>query len=215
MQYRNKKTMKLYHGTSSNFSAFELPKKAVNHEYYGEAIYFTTDYDTAKYYGDRIVEIEIEDDVVNSVVNANGKGMKHVSDVVTDLVKKGGVIAVNNVADYNFEGAQCMNFGFESVDFGEYKHLVDYRIYLSFSKKSEANRIASLINKHGARANVSKSTITGKYTVYLIGRISDDIAMDLYKNGIGVEKVMQKSAPVATTVIFAGNDALELLNSKL
>lgn len=207
--------MKLYHGTTFEFSAFELPCEAVNHEYYGKAIYFTSDYDTAKYYGNRMIEIEIDDDVISDIVDAGGKGMKHVADTVTDLVKKGGIIAVNNVTDYNREGAQCKYFDLGESDCGEYKHFIDYRVFISVARKSEANKAAEKINALGVRANISKSIVTGKYDIFVNQRLSDEQAMSLYNAGIRITKCMAHAAPVATTVIFAGDAALELLNSRL
>lgn len=53
--------MKLYHGTEEHFEDFKLPYECVRHEYYGPALYFSSNYDVAKYYGSRIIEIEIPD----------------------------------------------------------------------------------------------------------------------------------------------------------
>lgn len=215
MYIEKQSNMKIYHGTNSIFSKFRLPKEAENHEYYGEAIYFSTDYDTAKYYGDRVIEMEIFDDIIDITIDAEGKGIKQLSHIVTGLIKKGGVIAIKNIADYNMQGAQCRYFDFDETDFGEYKYHVDYRVYLSSLKKSEANRMMNVIRSLGIHADMSKSVVTGKYTIYVNEPISDDKALALNNAGIHVTRCMQKASPRGTIVIFAGEDALGILNSKL
>lgn len=37
--------MKLYHGTEEHFEDFKLPSECVRHEYYGPALYFSSNYD--------------------------------------------------------------------------------------------------------------------------------------------------------------------------
>lgn len=73
--------MKLYHGTEEHFEDFKLPYECVRHEYYGPALYFSSNYDVAKYYGSRIIEIEIPDSAINVHVDAKGDAMKFVAGV--------------------------------------------------------------------------------------------------------------------------------------
>ena len=205
--------MKLYHGTSAIFTSFVLPKECICHEYYGPAIYFSTDYDTAKYYGDSVIEIELDDDLIDKVLDAHGHGIKALSNVLIKEIENGGIIAVNNCADYNLEGAQCRYFDIDDYDCADYKHFIGFMVNVEFRKKEEANKIASIMEDLGVKAFVSRSVVNRKYRVYNVGSISEDVARMLKNAGVAIQKGVQKSAPVATTVIFAGDRGLDILNS--
>lgn len=205
--------MKLYHGTEEHFEDFKLPYECVRHEYYGPALYFSSNYDVAKYYGSRIIEIEIPDSAINVHVDAKDDGMKFVAGV-REMVNNEGIIAVENVCDYNLEGAQTKAFDVTETEFGEYKYFCQYNLENRFYKtKKEFEAETQKLDKAGVPYKTSYDKILRKYSIYTLKALTEEQAMAAFDAGANVKKIMRLTPETATTVIFAGEKALEILNS--
>lgn len=205
--------MKIYHGTNSEFNSFKLPEEVVDHEYYGPALYFTTSYDVAKYYGSRVIEMEIDDSLIAKVIDANSKGIKYVSNELKDAINIGGVIAVENVFDSELSGAQCEHLSiYEKSD--EYKYFNNYIISMHGLSKKKANEIKDKLSAIGVNSFVSKEFMGKTYHLFDFGKITDEQAKAVHEAGIPIKKVMCRTPSTATTVVFAGDKGLKILNSR-
>ena len=203
--------MKLFHGTSAEFTNFELPKEVIQHEYYGEALYFSDNFSVARYYGKRVIEIDIPETVITLTIDAGGKGMKKIGGL-REMVKVGGVIEIKNVVDYNLDGAQVKQFALDAEDCGEYLYFLDFVLPIMKMSKTVASKTVSILNECGINATMLVNHPLGGYNLYVNGSISEEQARLALSKGVTVLKAMQKTPKTATTVIFAGEQGIDVLH---
>lgn len=204
--------MKLYHGTNEQFDDFKLPYEPVNHEYYGPALFFSSNYDVARHYGEKVIEIEIPDSAIDVHVDAKGDGMKFVAGV-REMIKNGGIIAIENVFDSNLMGAQVKHFDLSDTEFGEYKYLDCYALNYKMHTKKEMEAETKKLDSVGIAYEKSYDKFLKKYLIYTLKFLTEEQAMTAFNAGADVQRSMRKTPKTATTVIFAGEKALEILNS--
>jgi hypothetical protein len=125
----------IYHGTF--FKVNKLSTKNVQnnhrHEYYGNALYFSSNFDIANYYGEKIYKDEPlfhkkqifklnvnDSDFV--IIDAKKQPIRNVGDKLKELLKKGRNVLIKNVADANYAGRQSKWMDLNQSD-AEYKYL--------------------------------------------------------------------------------------------
>lgn len=204
--------MKLYHGTNEQFDDFKLPYEPVNYEYYGPALFFSSNYDVARHYGEKVIEIEIPDSAIDVRVDANGDVIRCV-DGVPEMIKNGGIIAIENVIDANRYGLQFKHFDLPDTEIGEYKYFHYYTLNNKLLTKVEMECETKKLDSAGIAYKKSYDKILRKYHVYTLNHLTEEQAMAAFNAGADVKKGMCKTPETATTVIFAGEKALEILNS--
>ena len=215
--------MKLYHGTDEDFDVFKLPTEGVNHEYFGKAIYFSTNRDTAKYYGRNVIEIDISWTVFTTSIDAHKMAMRRI-DGIRDIIKVGGIIEVNNICDNTLEGLQgkCIPL-YGQYDSETYPYLGGYGAFLTKpTQKKEAEKRLALLKSVGLRPFMTDNTpsyakFCGMPRTYIVDVFDEFISLNqaekLYAAGWDIGKTCLRTPSTATTVIFAGNHGLDVLNS--
>ena len=203
--------MKLYHGTNEQFDDFRLPHEPVNYEYYGPALFFSSNYDVAKYYGHQVIEVDIPDSVIDVRVDAKGEVIRCV-DGVPEMIKTGGIIAIENVLDANLYGRQFQHFDLPDTEVGEYKYFHYYILNNKWKTKQEMDDETNKLDSAGIAYKKSYDKILRKYHIYTLNYLTKEQAIAAFNAGADVKKGMCKTPETATTVIFAGQKALDILN---
>lgn len=205
--------MRIFHGTDCDFCEFKLPSTPTNHEYYGAALYFSSSKAVAGYYGSRIIELNISRSYIDLTIDAQGLGMKSVSDL-RNAINAGGIIEVTNIDDANLMGNQTKQFPYECCDYEEYIYPTGY--YIPKMTKKMADLCARHLEIMGLHPFIHKYRWERKpYLIYSVPQLTDDHAAQLSALGIPIMKMMRRTPSTATTIIFAGQKSVDFLNNLL
>lgn len=213
--------MELYHGTNFEFQQFKsITFDSCVHEYYGNAIYFSACYDVAKYYGNRVIKVEIPEGEITTTFDAKGNSMYQVSDNIKELVNNGGIIKIIDVCDSCLAGRQFNQFDFDETETGNFKYLNCYLLKSILPRKKADHFDFKMLynNVTGHNAEIWKNKFSGES--YLIDEdvsqeIVDDFGEILKINGIVISKELCLTPLLQTTIIFAGEKSIKKLNSLL
>lgn len=199
----------VHHGTLEDFDQFKLPTEdEARHEYYGKAIYLSDSEDVAKGYGDRVISKDIPDSMVDKVIDAKGGLMREIEGL-TDIVKEGGIIRVDNVQDKNLVGAQVKDFKYGEEGDDAYKY--PKTIHSSTTVKRLSPKMKEMINEAKSKG-VDLDASKGVFGTTIMKKRNQPLtpkeAEIMQEIGFDVTQQFGRTPETASTYIIAGDEAL-------
>lgn len=203
----------IYHGTNKDIDILDVNKIEYTHQYYGDAIYFTSNYDVAKYYGRNIFILNKNIINFDIILDANENGINEVGLDIKNAIKNKKNIIVENVFDSNILGTQCKSFNINDMDVYDYKYISNY--YLKQKIKRLTPKIKNMINlAKNKKIDIKieyNNIFKEKYitTLHSINSLSKKDAFILNDIGFDVLKSMCLTPKIQTTYIIIDNDILK------
>lgn len=218
-KYKNKKQMKtIYHGTFLKLNKLSSANVETNHrhEFYGNAIYFSDNFDVANYYGEKIYKVEEDyhekkifklsvNDADFTVIDAKKQPIRNIADKLKEHLKKGKNVLVKNTSDANMAGRKSKDLELDEVS-KEYKYLSQYVIRQEYTILTKKNKeLIEAAEKLGVKV-YSGGMFKTKYLTATIPTLM--LARKLKKIGFKVFKICGVTPEYANTYVIQDDKLL-------